>query len=71
MSPEPVRTYNEGLRDGKIEALEHIIGVHADRLNQHSNRIRWLERIIWSLAGVIFFLQMLPYFQQFLSRSLH
>ena len=57
---ETQRTYEDGLRDGKIEALENVAGNHADRLDSHSARLRWMERIIWACGGAFALVQLIP-----------
>jgi hypothetical protein len=56
------RTYDEGRRDGQIEALEEIAKDHKVRLDSHSDRLRTLERVIWALTGALAVLQLLPRF---------
>ena len=43
------RTYEDGLRDGKIAALEKVAANHKERLDHHSNRLRTLERVAYCL----------------------
>lgn len=52
--------YEAGLRDGRIQALEKITAEHHDRLNQHSERFRVIERIMWGLIGAYVFVQFVP-----------
>lgn len=59
------RNYADGLRDGEIKALQEIMAKHQQRLDDHSNRLRIIERIIWAMAGIIAFIQFLPYLQKF------
>lgn len=54
------KTYDEGRRDGQIQALEEIAKDHKARLDSHSDRLRTLERIIWALSGALAVLQLLP-----------
>jgi hypothetical protein len=54
------RTYDEGRRDGQIQALEEITKDHKGRLDNHSTRLRTLERVIWALTGALAVLQLLP-----------
>lgn len=55
------RTYEEGLRDGQIQAIEETIGGHNDRLNHHSGRLRTIERVIYIGLGGLYALQALPH----------
>lgn len=54
------KTYDDGLRDGRIEALEHMQGLQNDRLETHGRRLTTLERVAWVLMGVIGFLEFGP-----------
>lgn len=54
------KTYEEGLRDGQIDALEKTAANHASRLDSHSERLRQMERITWLIIGGLVVLQALP-----------
>ena len=54
------RSYDEGLRDGKIEAIEHMQGLQNTRLDDHEQRLRVQERVAWILMGVVGFIQIWP-----------
>ena len=56
----PTRSYEDGLRDGKIEALENTQADHASRLDAHSARLDKMERIIWVAIGGLIVLQAMP-----------
>ncbi len=45
-------TYEEGVRDGKIAALENMANDHKGRLDNHGRRLAMLERIIWGVFGI-------------------
>lgn len=62
------KTYEEGLRDGQLKALEEIVSSHKDRLDHHSGRIRRLERVAWITLGVVLTIQLLPQIQNLLQR---
>ena len=47
------RTYEDGVRDGKIEALEQKVTKHTAKLDNH-------ERILAALIGVLGFIQVVP-----------
>lgn len=59
--------YADGLRDGQIQALEKITAQHDLRLNDHADRLRVLERIVWALGGIIAFVQFWPHIQRILT----
>ncbi len=60
-------SYEEGLRDGKIKALEEMVTRHDERLDKHENRIGTLEKVAYSLIGAIALMQFaVPVLQRFL-----
>lgn len=59
--------YEDGRRDGKIEALEHMQGKQNDRLDSHSRRITVLERVAWILFAVVGLIQLAPSFRAFIN----
>ena len=60
--------YAEGLRDGKVSELENRVDSHHIRLNSHSTRLQWLERISWIVIGGISLMQFGPLLVVFLKR---
>ena len=52
--------YDEGRRDGRIEALEKMQANHNRRLEDHSRRIMAQERIVWALVGAIALIELIP-----------
>ena len=54
------KTYEQGLTDGKIDALESILSQHRTRLDDHSSRLRLLERSLWVMLGILTAVQFLP-----------
>ena len=60
------KTYEDGVRDGQLEALEKISGEHKARLDSHSKRLRGLERVMWIMLGALTTIQIvIPIFQKF------
>jgi len=57
---ESQNTYDDGLRDGRIETLEKVTKGHTERLDSHSRRLRMMERIVWAIGGIFVFIQFLP-----------
>lgn len=53
-------TYEEGLRDGRIAALEHMQHSQNSRLDKHESRISIQERITYGLLGAIALLEVIP-----------
>ena len=56
----PARTYEDGVRDGKIATLEHTAAKHTERLASHSGRLRALERVAWIMVGAVGAFNALP-----------
>ena len=52
--------YEEGLRDGRLQALERMLEYHSDRLDDHDVRFKVLERIVYGVLGAILLIQLLP-----------
>ena len=46
--------YEEGLRDGRLKALEQRVEKHETVRDNHERRLVYLERIVWGFAGVLF-----------------
>jgi hypothetical protein len=60
-------SYQDGRRDGKIEALEHMQGKQNLRLDTHSKRLTVLERVAWILFAVVGLIQFAPAFRAFVN----
>ena len=54
------KTYEDGLLEGKVAAIEENQKDHRQRINNHGDRLRVLERAMWVLAGTIAFAQLWP-----------
>jgi len=52
--------YNEGRRDGRIEAIEKMQAHQNRRLDDHSDRIRAQERVVYGLIGAIALIEIIP-----------
>jgi len=61
------RTYDEGVRQGKMIALETVQALHASRLDGVEKRIGTLERVAYTLIGAIALVQFSPAIESFLS----
>ena len=46
--------YEEGLRDGRLKALEHRLENSEKVRDNHERRLVYLERIVWGVFGVMF-----------------
>ena len=58
--------YPEGLRDGKIAAIEHMQATQNRRLDNHDNRISNLERVAYIVLGIVMFLEFAPQLRSWL-----
>lgn len=58
--------YQEGLRDGRIQALEAADRRHETRLGSHDARLTAQERITYSLIGALALLNVWPTIERFL-----
>ena len=54
------KSYEDGIVEGKVQALEQITAKHEKRLDRHSMRISKFEKIVYGMAGMILLLQFLP-----------
>lgn len=64
-------SYVEGLRDGKISALEKNETVHKERLDNHEKRLVVAERILYGLIGAITLIQLvIPIFGKFIGAGI-
>lgn len=45
--------YQEGRRDGRIEALERFTQRMEVKHDNHERRLVYLERIVWGLLGIL------------------
>jgi len=57
--------YEEGVRDGRLAALQAAVSAHNEQLKDHSRRLTALERVAWALLGASAILQM-PQLSQWL-----
>ena len=55
-----VKTYEDGLIEGRVESLEKMTMEHKGRLDNHANRLRILERAMWVFLGAVVLVQILP-----------
>jgi len=56
--------YEDGLRDGKIDAIGRMVSKHGERLDDHEKRLRYLEKIVYGLTGGIALIQFGPQISQ-------
>ena len=60
------KSYDDGVRDGKIEALEATSAKHSERLDRHSKRIALLEKAAWVVLGIVLAIQLVPEAKDFI-----
>ena len=53
-------SYEDGIVEGKIEAMEAILSRHDIRLDGHGQRLHLLERALWLTLGVVVAIEFLP-----------
>ncbi len=58
--PMPHESYQDGLRDGRIAALETIAARQDTRLDRQGTRLRILERMMWALLGAMALVEFAP-----------
>lgn len=49
--------YEEGKRDGRLQAIETVIGDHKMKFEEHNKRISTLERASYIVLGIILWLE--------------
>lgn len=54
------KTYEDGVRDGRLNAHEKTLAKHSERLDSHSRRIGLLEKAAWIVLGSVIAIQLLP-----------
>lgn len=54
------KTYEDGLVEGRLAAVEHMQSSQNLRLDNHSVRISSLERAMWVVIGAIAALEFFP-----------
>lgn len=52
--------YEEGVRDGKIQALERMVANHEKRFDIHEGRLRIMERMLYGLIGALALIEFMP-----------
>lgn len=60
--------YSEGLRDGRLKAVEESNRRAHDRLDGHDTRLSAQERITYSLLGALALLQIWPAVERFIGQ---
>ena len=55
-----IRGKEEGLKEGKISAMEAILARVHERLDEHNRRLTSQEKVSYGLLGIVAFVQILP-----------
>jgi len=45
------KSYQDGIIEGEIKAIASMAADNKGRLDNHSGRLRILERVIWAMVG--------------------
>jgi len=59
------KTYDDGLRDGKIESVENMQVAQNVRLDGHDGKIATLEKAVYGVMAIIVFIEFLPQLKSF------
>ena len=65
--PNGNHSYEEGRRDGRIDALEQTVNRHGAQLSNHERRLIYVERIIYGILGIIVISTVWPTLEAFLN----
>jgi len=67
MPPESQPTYEQGVADGKLRALENVMHMHSTRIDRVEGKISTLERVAYTLLGAVAIIQLAPSLKLFIS----
>lgn len=59
------KTYDDGVREGKLMTIELIQTQHDRRLDDVEGRVSTLERVSWMLVGAVGLVQLSPLLKEF------
>ncbi len=54
------KTYEDGVRDGRLDEHSKLLEKHDERLDSHSKRIRTQERIAYLIMGGLAVIEVVP-----------
>jgi hypothetical protein len=57
-------SYEEGLIEGRMQAMERIMEHHEQKMREIDSRTRMMERVLWGVLGAIALMQLLPMFRE-------
>lgn len=58
--------YQQGLRDGKLQAIESMQVTQNRRMENHERRLQSAERILYGLIGALALVQIIPIVKGFI-----
>jgi len=67
MDPDHNGDYEEGMRDGRLLALEHRMKEHDVKVSSHERRLAYLERIVAGFLAIVFLSTIWPKLEVLLS----
>ena len=59
-------SYEDGVRDGRMRAVEGIILSHSERLDLHEKRLMAHDRFQWVIIGAFGLMQVIPMIERVL-----
>lgn len=62
----PDNSYAEGVREGKLLAIEQMQATHTTRLDRVEGKVSTLERVAYTLIGAVALVQFAPTLKGFL-----
>ena len=62
------KTYADGLREGEVMGLHRRLDKIEDRQDNHSKRLRYMERIQWGIIGAAVLINIGPQVGQFFGK---
>jgi hypothetical protein len=60
------KTYEDGVLEGRVNAHEAMLTDHKGRLDNHADRLRIMERVLYIVIGAMALVEFAPKLQQFL-----
>jgi len=57
--------YEEGVRDGRLAALERRMETHDAHMHNHERRLLYLERIVFGMLAIVAFTSVGPEIMDF------
>ena len=63
-----MKTYEEGILEGRVQSLEDRAVEHHKRLDHHHDRITAQERITYAILGALALIEVLPTIAEFLAK---